>query len=54
MKGKIDYNIKTTGGVRRVLFSGEGLFMTHMTGPGKVLLQSLKRGVMPGQGTRGR
>jgi len=40
----VDYSIQTTGGVRRVLFSGEGLFMTRMTGPGHVLLQSLKRG----------
>jgi uncharacterized protein (AIM24 family) len=39
----VDYNIQTTGGVRRVLFSGEGLFMTRLTGPGRVLLQSLKR-----------
>lgn len=41
---EVDYTIKSTGGMRRVLFSGEGLFMTQMTGPGRVLLQSLKRG----------
>ncbi|MBX3747976.1 MAG: TIGR00266 family protein [Verrucomicrobiae bacterium] len=39
----VDYNIQMTGGVRRVLFSGEGLFMTRLTGPGRVLLQTLKR-----------
>jgi uncharacterized protein (TIGR00266 family) len=39
----VDYNIQATGGVRRILFSGEGLFMTRLTGPGRVLLQSLKR-----------
>jgi uncharacterized protein (TIGR00266 family) len=39
----VDYNIQTTGGVRRILFSGEGLFMTRLTGPGRVLLQSMKR-----------
>jgi uncharacterized protein (AIM24 family) len=39
----VDYNIQTTGGVRRVRFSGEGLFMTRLTGPGRILLQSLKR-----------
>jgi uncharacterized protein (TIGR00266 family) len=41
---QVDYNIQTTGDARRILFSGEGLFVTRMTGPGKVLLQSLKRG----------
>lgn len=41
----VDYTIKGTGGVRRVLFSGEGLFMTRLNGPGRVLLQSLKRGL---------
>lgn len=39
----VDYDIQMTGGARRVLFSGEGLFMTRLTGPGRVLLQSLKR-----------
>lgn len=38
-----DYDIRYVGGVRKALFSGEGLFMTHLTGPGRVLLQSLKR-----------
>ncbi|MFK7849717.1 MAG: AIM24 family protein [Akkermansiaceae bacterium] len=40
----VDYTIQATGDVRRMLFSGEGLFMTRMTGPGRVILQSLKRG----------
>lgn len=39
----VDYSIRATGGVRRMLFSGEGLFMTQLTGPGRILLQSLKR-----------
>lgn len=39
----VDYSIRVTGGVRRVLFSGEGLFMTQLTGPGRILLQTLKR-----------
>ncbi len=39
----VDYSIKGIGGCRRILFSGEGLFMTKLTGPGRVLLQSLKR-----------
>ncbi|KAA3665521.1 MAG: AIM24 family protein [Chloroflexi bacterium] len=39
----VDYDIQGIGGCRRILFGGEGLFMTKLTGPGRVLLQSLKR-----------
>lgn len=39
----VDYNIQTIAGLRRIFFGGEGLFMTKLTGPGRVLLQSLKR-----------
>lgn len=39
----IDYDIRYVGGLRKALFSGEGLFMTRLTGPGRVLLQTLKR-----------
>lgn len=40
---QVDYDIEGVGGCRKILFSGEGLFMTRLTGPGRVLLQSLKR-----------
>lgn len=40
----VDYSIKTVGGVRKALFGGEGIFMTRLTGPGRVLLQTIKRG----------
>jgi uncharacterized protein (AIM24 family) len=39
----VDYDIRGVGGCRKILFSGEGLFMTHLQGPGRVLLQTLKR-----------
>jgi uncharacterized protein (TIGR00266 family) len=39
-----DYDVEFVGGVRKALFSGEGVFMTRLTGPGRVLLQTLKRG----------
>ncbi|OQY42237.1 MAG: TIGR00266 family protein [Anaerolineaceae bacterium 4572_78] len=39
----VDYNIETVSGCRRIFFGGEGLFMTKLTGPGRVLLQTLKR-----------
>lgn len=43
---RVDYNIQGVGGCRKILFGREGLFMTRLTGPGKVLLQSLKRSAM--------
>ncbi|HEU4324507.1 MAG TPA: AIM24 family protein [Roseiflexaceae bacterium] len=39
----VQYDIQSVGSVRRALFGGEGVFMTRLTGPGTVLLQSLKR-----------
>lgn len=38
-----DYDVVTVGGLIKMLFGREGLFMTRMTGPGRVLLQSQKR-----------
>lgn len=40
---QVDYTIEGVGGIRKALFSGEGLFMTRLSGPGRVLMQSLKR-----------
>ena len=40
---QVDYNVQGVAGMRRIFFGGEGLFMTKLTGPGRVLLQSLKR-----------
>ena len=37
----IDYDIRFVGGFRNALFGGEGLFLTSLTGPGTVYLQSL-------------
>ncbi|BCX46789.1 TIGR00266 family protein [Haloferula helveola] len=42
--GSIDYDIRGVSGCRKMLFGGEGLFMTSLRGPGRVLLQTLKRG----------
>jgi uncharacterized protein (TIGR00266 family) len=39
----VDYDIQTVGSLGRAVFGGEGIFMTRLTGPGTVLLQSLKR-----------
>jgi uncharacterized protein (TIGR00266 family) len=37
----VNYDITTVKGVKNILFSGEGLFLATLTGPGKVWLQSL-------------
>lgn len=39
----VDYDIQGVAGCRRMAFGGEGLFMTRLAGPGRVLLQTLKR-----------
>lgn len=37
----VNYDIQMAGGIKTALFGGEGLFLTTLTGPGKVWLQSL-------------
>jgi uncharacterized protein (TIGR00266 family) len=37
----VDYDIQLAGGIRTVLFGGEGLFLATLTGPGRVIVQSL-------------
>ncbi len=37
----VDYDIQFQGGFKNALFGGEGLFLTTVTGPGLVFLQSL-------------
>lgn len=37
----VTYEVKMQGGVAKSLFGGEGLFLVHFTGPGKVTLQTL-------------
>lgn len=39
----VSYDIRRTGGCLKSIFGGEGLFMTELTGPGWVMLQSLKK-----------
>lgn len=40
---EVGYGIRGVGGCGKMLFGGEGLFMTELTGPGWVMLQSLKK-----------
>jgi uncharacterized protein (TIGR00266 family) len=37
----VTYDIERVRGVKSILFSGQGLFMTTLTGPGLVVIQSL-------------
>lgn len=39
-ESSIDYDIKSLG-IKTALFGGEGLFVTTLRGPGKVVMQSL-------------
>ncbi|MEO1022503.1 MAG: TIGR00266 family protein [Bacteroidota bacterium] len=41
MSSSISYDVQFIGGFRNALFGGEGLFLAHLRGPGKVLIQSL-------------
>jgi uncharacterized protein (TIGR00266 family) len=37
----LDFNIETSGGLKSMLFGGEGIFLANMSGSGKVWLQSM-------------
>lgn len=41
MTGSVDFDIQQAGGIKTMLFGGEGLFFARLTGPGTVWLQSL-------------
>lgn len=37
----VSYNVQTVKGFKNIIFGGEGLFLTRLTGPGKVWLQTM-------------
>src|SRR5678816_1722502 len=39
LQPSVTYDIQLVGGVKTALFGGEGLFLVHLTGPGRVILQ---------------
>jgi uncharacterized protein (TIGR00266 family) len=41
LQPSVRYDVKFVGGIKTALFGGEGLFFVHLTGPGRVWLQSL-------------
>lgn len=40
-ESSVAYDVESVSGVKNVLFGGQGLFLTTLTGPGKVYLQTL-------------
>lgn len=36
----VNYEIETVKGIKNVIFGGEGLFLTKLTGPGRIILQT--------------
>lgn len=41
MQDSVDYDIEMVAGVKTAMFGGEGLFLAKLTGPGRVILQTL-------------
>ena len=37
----VDYDIQLAGGIKTAIFGGEGLFLATLTGPGRVIVQSM-------------
>lgn len=37
----VQYDIQLAGGIKTAIFGGEGLFLTTLTGPGRVIVQSM-------------
>ena len=36
----VQYEVTTVKGITNILFGGEGLFLTKLTGPGRIILQT--------------
>ncbi|WP_313918604.1 TIGR00266 family protein [Tahibacter sp.] len=45
----VGFDVKPVGGIKSMLFGGEGLFLATLTGPGKIWLQSLPFSRMAGR-----
>jgi uncharacterized protein (TIGR00266 family) len=41
LQPSVTYDIQLVPGIKTALFGGEGLFFVHLTGPGRVILQTL-------------
>lgn len=45
----VSYEIETIKGMKNVLFGGEGFFLVKLTGPGKIMLQTMPIHVLSGE-----
>ncbi|UXI67449.1 TIGR00266 family protein [Tahibacter amnicola] len=45
----VGFDVKPVGGIKSMMFGGEGVFLANLTGPGKVWLQSLPFSRMAGR-----
>ncbi|HET8899261.1 MAG TPA: TIGR00266 family protein [Rhodanobacteraceae bacterium] len=45
----VDMDVRAVGGIKSMLFGGEGVFLASLTGPGKIWLQSLPFSRMAGR-----
>lgn len=45
----VQYEVETIKGMGNILFGGEGLFLTKLTGPGKVVLQTMSMNELAGK-----
>jgi uncharacterized protein (AIM24 family) len=41
MQPSVNYDIRTVPGIKTAVFGGEGLFFAELTGPGRVILQTM-------------
>ena len=41
LQPSVDYDIEYVGGIKTALFGGEGLFLATLTGPGRIIVQSM-------------
>ena len=49
MTSTVNFDVKPVGGVKSMIFGGEGVFLATLTGPGKVWIQSLPFSRMAGR-----
>ncbi|WP_048149784.1 TIGR00266 family protein [Methanolacinia paynteri] len=40
-ESSVNYDIQAAGGIKTSMFGGEGFFLTTLTGPGKIVIQSM-------------
>ncbi len=49
----VDYDLRRAGNIKTTVFGGEGLFLAQMTGPGRVVIQSMTKEIFQPQQSKG-